>query len=38
LDDWFTVANMNLALARPGHQPTVATGSFLAPWRALVAL
>ena len=30
LDDWYTVANLDSALARPRHQLTVATGSFLA--------
>ncbi len=30
MDDRFMAANLNSALARPGHQPTVATGSFLA--------
>jgi hypothetical protein len=29
LDDWFTAANLKSALARPGHQLAVATGSFL---------
>ena len=28
LDDWFTAANLNSALARPGQGLTVMTGSF----------
>jgi hypothetical protein len=30
LDDWFTAANLNSTVARPGHQATVTTVTLLA--------
>lgn len=32
MDDWFTAANLNSALARPGQQRALAIGVFLAVW------